>query len=1079
MMTTIISGAPMYLDTIGLLGLRSTLNTLSESNRNVLVFADRFPLTTSSISAATEQVDIALEEFGDLVVSVSQESHTSPHFWALDAESIIVGPASDTGILQRFEGFPEYVEFIDGRAPNGRVEQELGVLSAEVAVPFDRSELLGVNLDDDIWLAASPSDPPYLKLRVVGRFRPHDLQEEFWFGLGHEATEPPAPSLVARHPLPLFVGADDSLFGLLTGGPASIGTNRWLVRLDLAHLKDQDPAVTEDQIAAVAGRLRLGLPESKLVSAIENRFRALREDITFARIPTLMMGGVVLVAAAFYAITAAGALMTRRRVDTGRLRARGFARNQIAKIYFLETVPFVLIPTLLAPFLALGIISLMGQLPEYEMITFDGEGMPVRLTWQTFALSLLGGGVVLAYMQWIVCVGDGREIDSARLSSKRVEGRPFFQRQYLDVIFLLFGGVVLWDLSTEASVVSERTGQLADISKLLVFAPAIFLGVVVLFSLRLMPLIARGVSNVMSKRGPAWIHIVSATMARLPITYAWPIAILGTVAGAAVLSSTVAATLEQSANDQSGYEVGAGLRASPVDLNSGARTAVVSAVREIEGVAGVSIGLRAIGGLRDGGQGLPFDFIAIEPEEFAEFGNFRDDYSGVPLDELLVGLEPKTNDRFQPIAVPREAVSVGVIMKSSVSHQSVTASMRLLDAKGRAWSVDLGPMTGVDWQERLGDIPGSAVRPVEIVGFVFFEQANDELGTPMRVHIDDIFYSKQPFDSHDEVRERWIIETFESGEFWEPLGSSKGMDTTSTSFDYSSGSRGNGSPGLEIDLGVGTNRGYRGAVRVPESLVPVLFSTEALALNGLSVGDETVVNVFEQSVPVRVVGVVDYFPTMDPREGGFVVADANLLWSYLSMSSFNSAGFLAEMFIGLDDVSDTAVLNEISSEIGGIHRLLDSEKLRESSLVTPLAIVGWRGVSVVTSILAVVLGLLGFLTFAPSRPSSARFDVAILSALGMSRLVLTVVSVVEQLVVVAVGMGMGLATGLLMARLAVDATTQTVSSGTVLPRIVFSTNWSYVGILLGVLGAALIVITVRDVIAIRRADLAVAMKGDG
>ena len=65
-----------------------------------------------------------------------------------------------------------------------------------------------------------------------------------------------------------------------------------------------------------------------------------------------------------------------------------------------------------------------------------------------------------------------------------------------------------------------------------------------------------------------------------------------------------------------------------------------------------------------------------------------------------------------------------------------------------------------------------------------------------------------------------------------------------------------------------------------------------------------------------------------------------------------------------------------------------------------------------------------------------------------------------------------------MARLAVDATTQTVSSGTVLPPIVFSTNWSYVGILIGVLGAALVVITVRDVIAIRRADLAVAMKGD-
>ncbi len=1074
---TIIAGAPMYLDTIGLLGLRSTLDELSESNRNVLVSVDRFPLTTSSISAATEQVDIALEEFGDLALSVSQASHTRPHFWALDADSIIVGPSSDSGFLQRFEGFTEHVEFIDGRAPTSGVKREAGVFTAEVAVPFDRAELLGVNLDDDIWLASSPVDRPYMKLRVVGRFKPHDLQEEFWFGLGHEATEPPAPSLVARHPLPLFVGAD-SLFGLVTGGPASIGTNRWLLRLDLPQLKDQDPAITEDQIEAVAGKLRLGLPESKLVSAIENRFRALREHIRFARIPTLMMGGVVLVAAAFYSTTAAGALMTRRRVDTGRLRARGFGRGQIARIYFLETVLLVLIPTLLAPFLALGVISLMGQLPEYELITF-GEGMPVRLSWEAFALSLFGGGIVLAYMQWVEWTGNGREIDSARLSSKRVEGRSFIQRQYLDVVFLLFGGAVLWDLSSEASVVSERTGQLADISKLLVFAPAIFLGVVILFSLRFMPLIARKVSNVVSKRGPAWIHIVSGAMARLPITYAWPIAILGMVAGTAVLSSTVAATLEQSANDQSGYEVGSDLLASPVDLNSGPRTAVVSGVRGIEGVAGASIGLRAIGGLRDGGQGLPFDFIAVEPEEFAEFGNFRDDYAGVPLDELLGRLEPTVNDLYQPLAVPNEAVSVGVLMKSSVSQEFVTASMRLLDSTGRAWSVDLGPMTDLDWQVRISDLPGSAVRPLEVAGFVFFEQANDELGTPMRVEIDSIFYSDQPADFQGEDLRRVIIETFDSVEFWEPLASSKGIDTTAASFDYSSGENANASPGLQIDLGIGTNRGYRGAVHIPASLVPALFSTEALALNGLSAGDETVVNVFEQSVPVRVSGVVDYFPTMDPGAGGFVVADANLLWSYLSMSSFNSAGFLAEMFIGLDDRSDAGVLSEISAEIGGIHRLLDSEELRESSLVTPLAIAGWRGVSIVTSALALVLGLFGFLTFAPFRPSSDRFDVAVLSALGMSRLVLVFVSVAEQLVVLAVGVGMGLGTGLLMARLAVDATTQTVSNGTALPPIAFSTNWSYVGVLLGVLGAALIVITVRDVIAIRRADLAVAMKGAG
>ena len=116
------------------------------------------------------------------------------------------------------------------------------------------------------------------------------------------------------------------------------------------------------------------------------------------------------------------------------------------------------------PGLQLDVISLIGRLPEYELITF-GSGMPVRLDWQAFTVSLLGGVFVLGYVQWSAWRGNGREIDSERLSSRKVEGRPFFQRQYLDLLFLLFGGLVLWDLSTEASVVSERTGQLAAVSK--------------------------------------------------------------------------------------------------------------------------------------------------------------------------------------------------------------------------------------------------------------------------------------------------------------------------------------------------------------------------------------------------------------------------------------------------------------------------------------------------------------------------------------------------------------------------------------------------------------------------------------
>jgi len=1076
--TTIIAGAPMYLDTIESLGLRSVLDTLSPANRNLLISVNDFPLTQSSISAGSERVETALGALGELPLSVAQESHTRAHYWGFEPDAIIPGPSSDSAILNRFEGFPDHVEFVDGRAPDPAVGSESGILVAETAIPFARAEVLGVNVGDDIWLASSPVDPPYLKLEVVGRFTPDDLQEEFWFDLGFEAVEPPSPSLVARQPLPLFVSGN-GLLDLVTGGPASIGSSRWLVQLDIDEINDQGPEAVEQQIDAAARRLRSEFPEAKLISALENRFKALREEIVFARIPVLMMGGVVLAVAVFLSITSASSLVARTRVDTGRLRARGFSRRRIALGRFYESAPFVLVPVLIVPFIAFAVISSFDLLPEYELATLVG-GVPVRLSWQAFAVSLAGGLMLLAYMQLIAFSANAREIDSERLTLERVESRPFFQRHYLDLIFLIFGSVVLWDLTTKESVVAERTGQIGDVGQLLVFAPAIFLGVVIVFSLRIMPEVARLASAVISKRGPVWLHILVAMFARLPNTYAWPIAIVGMATGSIVLSATVSASLERSAVDQAGYEAGADLRALPVDFNSGPRTEVLDQVRNIEGVTGASIGLRTIGVLRDGGRGAPFEFIAIEPEEFSKIGIFRDDYADNPIERLLTEMIAPSGSSSTFFSAPLidDPDQVGMRMKASSSEEFIRASLRLIDAAGRSWSVDLGPVNTTDWELRIGDVPESAVRPVEIVGIVFFEQANDELGTPITVLIDELVDVKtRIFDDATDPTTTTVVD-FDSLEDWYPLASVKGIDTVISSVEHDR--TGIGGRAIQIELGVGTNRGVRGVVRSATGLVPVLFSAEALEENGLSAGDRTVIHVFEQSVPARIVGEVDFFPTMDPTPSGFVIADSASLWTYLSMSSFNSAGFLKEMFIGLDDSGDQGdqeVISKISDAIGGIHALVDREELESSSLVTPLAIAGWRGAAVVTSVLAVVLGVIGFLTFAPARPSGNHHKLAVLGVLGIRRWVLLAIAVVESTTVLVIGIGVGLVAGIFMARLAVGTTTQTTSIGAVVPPVQFSTEWSFVGVLICGLVLAVLAVAARDYVALRRLNLAVATKG--
>jgi hypothetical protein len=1088
-MTAILAGAPMYLSTIESLGLRAMLTQLS-SSRNMQIVVDGLPLTDRSVSAATERVEVALEELDDLVVNIGQESHTREHYWATDAQSITGGPYADVALLGRFDGVLDEVEITDGQAPLSSLERLDTHVVVEGLVPTERADQLGIGVGDEIWLTTKPGDLPYLMVRVVGLFEPEDIRSDFWLGLAPEVLAPERPGPEARFRLPLFL-TREALFGALTGGPAAIGTNRWLVQFDADLLERQSPTFTAEQVDSVGHELRRGLPESRAISALENPLISLGQKISFARIPTLMMGGVLLLAAGYYSIMAAGALMARRRVDTARMWVRGSGKRQVAVLFLIESALLVILPAVVAPFVAYGAIVAIGWLPEYESITF-GLGMPVHISWHAFAWSITGAAVVVGYMQWSVLKGDGQAIGAEQLSNRRVEGKPFFQHQYLDLLFFLFGGVILWDLSTETSVASESGDQVITVNPLLVFAPAIFLAVSVMLSLRVLPPLARLISSGLSRRGPAWAHLISMLFARVPLTYAWPAAILGMAAGTAMLSATVAATLQQNSVDQSGYEAGADLRVYPVDLGSGPRTEVLERLRDIDGVKGISAGFRSTGDIRLGGRGAPFEFLAIEPSEYNHIGVFRDDYAASDVAALIAAMEP--DSEIEPLLVPELADRVGLRMRSNLIERNIKASIRLLDANGLSHSVGLGPVNSRDWQVRMGFIPGIAIRPVEIVGLTFFETTTDEVGTPISIQVDDLMY-ELPLFSMDESRPSsaatlvWdlvVLDSFDGGAeggtgVWKPLASSRGSGTQTLGFEYARSTDGESrlDNGLQIDLGIGTDAGVRGAVRSLDETVPIVFSQLALVSNNAAVGDLSVVHVFGRSIPVRIIGVADYFPTLDPEGGGFAVAGVTQLWRHLALSSANSARFAAEVFIGLEDTEDNAVIDEVSSEIGGLLSLVDRDEIQRTSVVTPLAVAGWRGASIITGGLAVGLAILGLLTFVPMRPAGDKFNLAVLRALGVRKRGLVFISVIEQLVVLGVGVAAGVGVGLVMARIAVDTVSQTDSNVNSLPPIVFSTDWIYIGGLVVAVLAVGLIVSVFDVISVRRISVAAIVRTSG
>jgi ABC-type antimicrobial peptide transport system permease subunit len=102
---------------------------------------------------------------------------------------------------------------------------------------------------------------------------------------------------------------------------------------------------------------------------------------------------------------------------------------------------------------------------------------------------------------------------------------------------------------------------------------------------------------------------------------------------------------------------------------------------------------------------------------------------------------------------------------------------------------------------------------------------------------------------------------------------------------------------------------------------------------------------------------------------------------------------------------------------------------------------------------------------------------AVLGSLGVRKSVLLAIVVGESVTVLVIGVGAGLAAGIFMARLAVDTTTQTTAIGAIVPPIQFSTEWTFIGVLVSGLVLAVVAIVTCDYIALRRINLAGATKG--
>jgi len=377
------------------------------------------------------------------------------------------------------------------------------------------------------------------------------------------------------------------------------------------------------------------------------------------------------------------------------------------------------------------------------------------------------------------------------------------------------------------------------------------------------------------------------------------------------------------------------------------------------------------------------------------------------------------------------------------------------DGKGTPRTLTLGPVwedgsAAGGWRFQSAPMPALA-QPVEFLSFRVYEPKGPDQGTQFELQLDDLQVTR-PDGAGGHVID--VLVDFEYDDGWTGMPTSEGLDV---GFDLMPEVAELGSHRGErigsITLGRGLDGGERGIYRsTGGGPLPVAASRGFLRTTGIDEGEAFVGSVAGSKLPIRVAATVDYFPTLFPSEGGFLVADLDAILGYLDSHGAHG-GSPDEVFVLLDaDRYADAV-----AEIKGIYKLArvdDRRDLEASSLLDPLTVAGWRGVGVVALGITVTVATLGYVTYLGAYARRTRGQSAFARALGLSRGHHLGVMLVEHLLVGALGAGLGVSSGLAVSRIAVASVAHSESGRELVPPFILQTEWTPIVLMLAGLAVA-------------------------
>jgi hypothetical protein len=553
-------------------------------------------------------------------------------------------------------------------------------------------------------------------------------------------------------------------------------------------------------------------------------------------------------------------------------------------------------------------------------------------------------------------------------------------------------------------------------------------------------------------------------MARNPVHFGQLILLLMMAAAVGMFSASFLGTLNKSYEERAAYSAGADVRLENLYDYTAGKGILEQRFSSVPGVQEMSLVYRGWAAVGTSFTQVDASMLAIDPNSMASIAWFRDDFADKTLPELMSRLE-EDEPKPQGMKLPENSSKLGIWVRPVYKQTvKITLNARVEDANNQYWDIELGTLSGEDWQYLEKDLfyPGlGKTMPSPItLHCLWVRTAEGRSGEFQGLYLDDLQVVN---GGNDPV----IVEDFEDVSEWLPQtdeatsrqlsgGSSQNDLLKTDSSTFYSGQK----SGRYTWMGRNSVT-YRGIFpNMDNRPLAVIVSKDFLANTGTEIGDWITVRMPGQYFTVEVAGVINYFPTLDPAKELFMLANLDrmlALRNHMLGTSFPL--YPNEVWLSLTDDKEArdAAIATLQQPAYKSEEFYDRDEIIATQKSDPLIAAGWGGVLKLAFFGVILVSGLGFIVYAYLSARGRQLEFAILRTLGFSFRQIIMLIGFEQISIIIVGIGLGTYVGMLLSGVMMPFLQLTERGQQVVPPFKMVTDWATISLTYSVLAIAFIV----------------------